>query len=79
MKGINNMASNNKEQYKPYTPEEPVSPIERKHEQQEIREAARHAAQEMAAEDLGKDDVKMSKQQAEHEMMDAVKKVKNEK
>ncbi len=67
-----------KEQYKPYEPEEPVDEKTRRKEQQEIRDAAKHAAQETAAEELG-DEEPISREQAEKEMRDAARKVQQEK
>ncbi len=70
--------SNQEDQVKPYKPEDPVDPATRQKEQQEIRNAAKHAAQEMAAEDLGKDDKPISHEQAEKELHEAVQRVQQE-
>lgn len=66
------------EQYKPYKPEEPVSEEEKKKEQQEIREAGKRAAQEMAGEELG-EEKPMSKEEAEKEMREAARRARQEK
>jgi hypothetical protein len=71
-------ASRQGENYQPYKPEEPVDEATRKKEQQEIREASHHAAQEMASEELG-DEKPISREQAEKEMKDAARKVQTEK
>ena len=70
--------SNREDQVKPYKPEDPVDAATRQKEQEEIRGAAKHAAQEMAAEDLGKDDKPISHEQAEKELHDAVHRVQQE-
>ena len=67
-----------KEQYQPYKPEEPVDAATRQKQQQEIRDASKRAAQQMAAEDLG-DDKPISREQAEQEMREAARKVQPEK
>lgn len=74
--------SNEKQQepLKPYTPEEPVDEKTLQHEREEIREAARHAAQEQAAEELG-DKTPASPEeraQAEKELHEAARKAQQE-
>ena len=70
---------NQNEQFKPYKPEEPVDEATRQKEREQIREAGKHAAQEMAAEELGPNDKPMSHEQAEKQLKDAVRKVKEDK
>ncbi|MBV9256526.1 MAG: hypothetical protein JO215_00755 [Ktedonobacteraceae bacterium] len=71
------MASD-KDQAKPYKPEHPADAKTVKKDQQEIREAAKHAAQEAAAEELGNDDKPISREQAEKELHEAARKVQQE-
>ncbi len=62
----------------PYKPEEPVDKATVKKDQQEIREAAKHAAQQAAADELG-DDTPISREEAEKEIREAARKVQQEK
>ncbi len=72
------MASNKeKEQAKPYKPEHPADAKTVQKDQKEIRDAAKHAAQEAAAEELG-DEEPISREQAEKELHAAVRKVQQE-
>jgi hypothetical protein len=66
------------EEYKPYQPEEPVDEATRGKERQEIRDASRRSAQEMAAEELGNEQP-ISREQAEKEMQEAARHVQEEK
>ena len=72
------MAGNKeKEQGKPYKPEHPADAKTIRKDQKEMREAAKHAAQEAAAEELG-DEEPISREQAEKELHEAVRKVQQE-
>ena len=66
------------QEYQPYQSEEPVDKATRRKEQQEIRDASRHAAQEMASEELG-NEKPISREQAEKEMHEAARHVQKEK
>ncbi|MBA2678609.1 MAG: hypothetical protein H0U76_09500 [Ktedonobacteraceae bacterium] len=70
--------SNDEDKVKPYTPEEPVDKATIKKDQEEIREASKHAAQQQAAEELG-DEPPISREQAEKEIREAARKVQQEK
>ncbi|GHO70682.1 hypothetical protein KSC_095740 [Ktedonobacter sp. SOSP1-52] len=69
--------SQDKEQIKPYKPEEPVDEATRKQEQQEIRNASKGAAQQMASEEL-EDEEPISREQAEKEMREAIQRLKRQ-
>jgi hypothetical protein len=70
--------SNDKDELKPYKPEEPVDKATVKKDQEEIREASKKAAQQQAAEELG-DEPAISREQAEKEIREAARKVQQEK
>jgi hypothetical protein len=73
----NTIMANDKEKAQPYKPEHPADTKTIKKDQQEIRDAAKHAAQEMAGEELG-DEKPISREEAEKELHDAVHKVQQE-
>ncbi len=66
------------DELKPYKPEEPVDKETVKKDQEEIREAAKKAAQQTASEELG-DEPPISREQAEKEIREAARKVQQEK
>ena len=78
-KEIDHMSNDKgQEKMKPYKPEHPADKETIQHEQQEIREAAKHAAQEIAGEELGDQDPGTRKQ-AEKEIHQAAERVQKEK
>lgn len=66
-----------KEKPQPYKPEHPADAKTIKKDQQEMVDAAKHAAQEAASKELG-DEEPISREQAEKELHDAVRKVQQE-
>ena len=69
--------ANDKEKPQTYKPEHPADAKTIKKDQNEIRDAAKHAAQEVAAEELGNEEP-ISREQAEKELHEAVHKVQQE-
>lgn len=67
------------EEYKPYKPEHPADSKTLKKEREEIREAAKHAVDEGATSKETDDEEPVSREQAEKELHDAVRKVQQEK
>ena len=65
------------EQLKPYKPEH-TDPKVIEQDKKEIRDAAKHAAQEAAAEELGPNDKPLSREEAEKQLHEAARKVKEE-
>jgi hypothetical protein len=70
--------SSEQDKVKPYKPEEPVDKATVKKDQEEIRDAAKKAAQRQASEELG-DEPPISREQAEKEIREAARKVQQEK
>ncbi|HEY4386859.1 MAG TPA: hypothetical protein VGN34_20575, partial [Ktedonobacteraceae bacterium] len=52
-RGFAMSSDKNQMRYQTYKPEHPVDEATRKQQQEEIRNAARHAAQQIASEELG--------------------------
>ena len=77
---MSNEKEQEKKQYETYKPEHPADKKTIQKDQQEIRDAAKHAAQQIAGEELKEEGVEpVSRKEAEKELREAVKKVQEEK